>query len=98
MATVEGDSADCPPSSSHVPESLISGEGDVSSSVVPEYSESKQETDLTPEGHQYSLVHTSPNYSFGIMPPMVGSQVAPFESTEAQARDASHLPSFVVSL
>lgn len=93
----EGDYTDCPPSSSHVPENLSSTEVDVSSSVVPEYNEPKQETNLPPGGHQYSVVHTSPNYSFGFMPPMLGNQLAPFESTESQARDVSRLPSFVVS-
>lgn len=98
MAAAEGDYTDYPPSSSHVPESLTSGDGHVSSTVVPVYSESKQETDLPPEGHQYSVVHTSPNYSYGIMPPIVGGgPIAPIESTESQARDVSRLPSFVVS-
>ncbi|KAM7503796.1 hypothetical protein LguiB_002700 [Lonicera macranthoides] len=92
----EGDYPDCPPSSSHVPENLSSTEVDVSSSVVPEYNEPKQETNLPPGGHQYSVVHTSPNYSFGFMPPMLGNQLAPFEGTESQARDVSRLPSFVV--
>ncbi|KAK3017270.1 hypothetical protein RJ639_007382, partial [Escallonia herrerae] len=91
----EGDYPGCDPSSSHVPED-ISTEADVSSSVVPEYNESKQVTALPPEVHQYSAVHATPNYGFGLMPPMVGSQLAPFEGTDSQARDASQIPSFVV--
>ncbi|KAK3034019.1 hypothetical protein RJ639_033304 [Escallonia herrerae] len=90
----EGDYPGCVPSSSHIPED-ISTEADVSSSVVPEY-ESKQATALPPGGHQYSAVHTTPNYGFGLMPPMVGSQLAPFEGTDSQARDAYRLPSFLV--
>ncbi|XP_012081521.1 GBF-interacting protein 1 isoform X2 [Jatropha curcas] len=90
----EGPYPDKPQSSSHVLENL-SGEGDVSSSAVPEYSESKQETALS-GGQQYSVVQTSPSYSFGYVPPMLSSQIAPFESSESQARDVSRLPSFVV--
>ncbi|KAI8012353.1 GBF-interacting protein 1 [Camellia lanceoleosa] len=93
--TEEGDYPDHPQSPAHGPENLSSGEGDTSSTVVPEYSESKQETAL-PGNHQYSMIHTSPSYSFGFMPPMVGSQLAPFESSESQARDVPRLPSFVV--
>ncbi|GMP66501.1 hypothetical protein CsSME_00026839 [Camellia sinensis var. sinensis] len=94
--TEEGDYPDNPQSPRHAPENLSSGEGDVSATVVPEYSESKQETSLPPGTHQSSMIHTSPSYSFGFMPPMVGSQFAPFESSESQVRDAPRLPSFVV--
>uniref|UniRef100_A0A5B7ACS6 GBF-interacting protein 1 N-terminal domain-containing protein n=1 Tax=Davidia involucrata TaxID=16924 RepID=A0A5B7ACS6_DAVIN len=97
LATAEeGGYPDHPQSPTHVPENLSSGEGDVSSNAVPEYSESKPETALPPGSNQYSMVHTSPNYSFGFMPPMLSSQLAPFESSESQARDVSRLPSFVV--
>lgn len=68
----------------------------MSSSSAPEY-DSKQEIALPPGGHQYSTVHTSPNYSFGFMPPILGSQLAQFDSSESQARDVTRLPSFVVS-
>ena len=95
--TGEGDYPDYPQSPRHVPENLLAGEGDVSSTTFPEYTESKKETSLPLEGDQYSMVHTSPSYSFGFMPPMVNSQIAPFESSDAQARDVSRLPSFVVS-
>jgi hypothetical protein len=93
----EGHYPDHPQSPTHVPENLSSGDGDVSSSTIPEYNESKQKTALPSGGHQYSVVHTSPNYSFGFVPPMLGSQLAPFENSESQARDVSRLPSFVVS-
>ena len=93
----EGAYPDQPQSPRHVPENLSSGEGDASSTAVPEYSESKQETTL-PGSHQYSMLHTSPTYSFGFMPSMVGSQLAPVESSDSQARDASRVPSFVVRL
>lgn len=89
---------DYPPASANVSESLISDVHDVSSRVIPEYSESKQETDLPPGYQQYSTVHAYPNYGFGIMPSMVGSQVLPTESTKSQTHDVSRLPAFVVSL
>ncbi|XP_038704232.1 GBF-interacting protein 1-like isoform X1 [Tripterygium wilfordii] len=73
----------------------FSGEGDVSSSVVQEFEESKQESALS-GGHQYSVVHTSPNYNYGFMPPIIGSQASAFENSESQARDVSRFPSFVV--
>ncbi|TMX03727.1 hypothetical protein EJD97_014618 [Solanum chilense] len=87
--------ADCsdqsPPSGGQ--ENLSAKTEDVSSSI-PEYSESKQGT--LQGGHQYSVVHTSPNYSFGFVPPTLGSQLAPFEISESQSRDVSRLPNFVV--
>ncbi|XP_062152206.1 GBF-interacting protein 1-like isoform X2 [Alnus glutinosa] len=91
----EGHYPDHPQSPTHVSENLSSGDGDVSSSTIPEYNESKQKTALPSGGHQYPVVHTSPNYSFGLVPPMLGSQLAPFENSESQARDVSRLPSFV---
>uniref|UniRef100_A0A6N2MTR5 GBF-interacting protein 1 N-terminal domain-containing protein n=1 Tax=Salix viminalis TaxID=40686 RepID=A0A6N2MTR5_SALVM len=90
----EGNYPDHPPSPSHVPGNL-SAEGNASSNAVPDY-ESKQEAALLSGGHQYSMVHTSPSYSFGFVPPMLSSQIAPFENSESQARDVSRLPSFVV--
>ncbi|KAB5527755.1 hypothetical protein DKX38_021602 [Salix brachista] len=90
----EGNYPDYPPSPSHVPGNL-SAEGNASLNAVPDY-ESKQEAALLSGGHQYSMVHTSPSYSFGFVPPMLGSQIAPFENSESQARDVSRLPSFVV--
>ncbi|KAK6919195.1 GBF-interacting protein 1, N-terminal [Dillenia turbinata] len=88
----DGETHDHPQSPITVPENIASGDVDLSSNALPEY-ESKQETVL-PSGHQYSLVHTS-NYGFGFVPPMLGSQLPPFE-TESQARDVSRLPGFVV--
>ncbi|KAF8409763.1 hypothetical protein HHK36_005842 [Tetracentron sinense] len=94
--TQEGDYPDHPQSPLQVPEHLSSGEDDVSSSAVPEYDQSKKETALPPGGPQYSVVHTAPNYSFGFLPPVLGSQLAQFESSEPQAHDVSRLPSFVI--
>ncbi|XP_059318360.1 GBF-interacting protein 1-like isoform X2 [Lycium ferocissimum] len=73
-------------------ENLSAKPEDVSSSVT-EYSESNQEN--LQGGHQYSVVHTSPNYSFGFVPPTLGSQLVPFENSESQSRDVSRLPNFV---
>ncbi|XAR68243.1 hypothetical protein NMG60_11003312 [Bertholletia excelsa] len=97
--TDEGDYPDHPQSPKHVPENLSYGEvceGAVSSTAVPEYNESKQETTLPPGSHQIPMVHTSPSFSFGFMPTMVGGQLAQFESPDSQARDLPRLPSFVV--
>ncbi|KAI7744093.1 hypothetical protein M8C21_030343, partial [Ambrosia artemisiifolia] len=91
----DGDNSDRPPSSSDVPEN-ISPEGEVSSNVGPEQTESKQETSLPVPGHQYPVVHPSSNISFGFISPIIGNQVAPFESNESQPRDASRVPTFVV--
>lgn len=81
-------------SSSDALENLSSGEGGVSSSNALEYDESKQES--THGGNQYTTSHTTSNYSFGFMPPILRSQLAPFESSESQTRDVSRLPAFVV--
>ncbi|XP_065873634.1 GBF-interacting protein 1-like isoform X2 [Euphorbia lathyris] len=93
--TEEGPYPDHPQSPSHVTEN-VSGDADVSSSSVPEYNESKQENALLSGGQQYTVVQTSPSYSFGFVPPMLSGQIAPFENSESQARDVSRLPSFVV--
>ncbi|KAH9793804.1 Flocculation protein [Citrus sinensis] len=90
-----GNYPDHPQSPTHVQENL-SGEGDDSASAVTEYTESKQDTESLSGGQQYSMVHTSPNYSFGLVPPMLGNQFASFENSDSQARDVSRLPSFVV--
>ena len=98
MATTdEGDYPDHPGSPTHVPENLSSAEGDISSSANTGHNESKQDTALPSGGHQHSVVHTSPNYNFGFVPPILGSQLAPVENPESQARDVSRLPNFVVS-
>ena len=85
---------DHPQLPSHIPGNL-SAEGDASSNTAPDY-ESKQKAALLSGGQQYSVVHTSPGYSFGFVPPMLGSQIVPLENSESQACDVSHLPSFVV--
>ncbi|KAG4963835.1 hypothetical protein JHK82_040512 [Glycine max] len=91
-----GDYPDHPQSPTNGAENLSSGEVDGSSSAIQEYNESKQDTALPSGGHQYSGVHTSPNYSFGFMPPMLGTQLTQFDNSESQTRDASRLPSFIV--
>lgn len=83
------------PPPSHGQESF-SAKGDDISSSAPECSESKPET--LQAGQQYSVVHTSPNYNFGFVPPMLGNQLAPFDSSESQPRDVSRLPNFLVGL
>lgn len=84
------------PPSSHGQESLpAKGDGDISSSA-PECSQFQQET--LQAGLQYSVVHTSPNYNFGFVPPMLGNQIPPFESSESQPRDVSRLQNFFVGL
>ncbi|KAJ8748229.1 hypothetical protein K2173_000637 [Erythroxylum novogranatense] len=95
MTAEEGAYPNHPHSPSHPPENF-SVESDVPSNTVSDYNEAKPETALFSGGHQYSVVHTSPNYSFGLVPPMLGSQIAPFENSESQMREVSRLPSFVV--
>lgn len=90
LATAEeGDYAGRPQSPAHAPENLS---GDIASSI-PEYNENKQENTLLSGGNQHSAV-TSPNYSFGVIPPMLAS----FGNAESQAREVSRLSSFVVSI
>ncbi|KAK8611669.1 hypothetical protein V6N13_131715 [Hibiscus sabdariffa] len=85
----EGDYTDRPQSPADAPGNL-SDDGDVASSI-PEHNGNKQENALLSGSHQHSAV-TSPNYSFGIVPPMLG----PFGNAESQAREVSRLSSFVV--
>ncbi|KAK4341778.1 hypothetical protein RND71_037594 [Anisodus tanguticus] len=92
VAAEDTDYSDQPPPS-HGQESLPAKGDDISSSA-PEGSEPKQEP--LQAGQQYSVVHTSPNYNFGFVPPMLGNQLPPFESSESQPRDVSHLPNFLV--
>ncbi|KAI3786414.1 hypothetical protein L1987_40067 [Smallanthus sonchifolius] len=82
--TADEDHPDCPSSSNNIPEDL-SAVGDVSSNAGPDYQESKQETLLPTATHQYPIVHTSPNFSFGYIPPMIGTHLTSFE-TESQAQ------------
>ncbi|KAK4397727.1 GBF-interacting protein 1 [Sesamum angolense] len=83
---------DHPQSPSQGPENFPSSEGEVSSSITPDYSESKPEV----ASHQNPVVHTTSNYNFGFMPPILSGPVTPLESSESQARDAPRLPGFVV--
>ncbi|XP_010942572.1 GBF-interacting protein 1-like isoform X4 [Elaeis guineensis] len=95
----EVDYPDHPQSPSQVPENFSCREADIPSSVpaAPEYDQSKEAASLAPEGPQYSVVHTAPSYSaFGLVPQMLGSQLAAFESSESQTHDTTRLPSFVV--
>ncbi|XP_076903185.1 GBF-interacting protein 1-like [Bidens hawaiensis] len=62
---------------------------EVSSDVVSDHTESKQETSLPVPGHQYPVANS-------FIPPIIGSQLAPFESNESQPRDASSVATFVV--
>ncbi|KAJ4980608.1 hypothetical protein NE237_031445 [Protea cynaroides] len=73
-------------SPAQMPENVQTEEADVSSSQVTEYYQSKPEIALPSGGPQYSVVHTAPNYNFGFMPPMLGGQLAPFESSEPQVQ------------
>ncbi|KAK7300993.1 hypothetical protein RJT34_11847 [Clitoria ternatea] len=91
-----GDYPDHPESPTNGPENLSSSEVDGSSSAIQEYNESKQDSALPSVGHQYTGVHTSPNYSFGFVPPMLGTQLTPFDNSESQTRDMSRIPSFIV--
>nr|XP_011467310.1 PREDICTED: endochitinase A isoform X3 [Fragaria vesca subsp. vesca] len=97
LATADvGDFPDHPQSPTHILENLSSGEGDVSSSAAQGHNESKHDSVMTSGSHQLPVANTSPNYSFGIVPPILGSQLAAFENSESQAHDVSRLPSFVV--
>ncbi|KAH7843507.1 hypothetical protein Vadar_017433 [Vaccinium darrowii] len=97
LATMEeGDYHDRPQSPMHRLENLSSGAGNVPSNTVPEYDESKQEAALPPGTRQFPMIPTSPSYSVGFMPQIVGGPLAPLESTESQARDVPRFPSFVI--
>ncbi|GMN27563.1 hypothetical protein TIFTF001_001717 [Ficus carica] len=92
----EGDYPEHLQSPTRVPENLPSAEVDVSSNAISGPNESKQDTGLPSGGQQYSMANTSGTYNFGLVPPILGSQLAPLENSETQARDVSRLPSFVV--
>ncbi|GER54041.1 hypothetical protein STAS_31591 [Striga asiatica] len=84
---------DQPQSPSQGPETFTTSEVEESSSINPDYSESK--TEVAPRSYQLPVVHTS-NNSFGFVPPTTGGQLAPSESSESQVRDASRMPGFVM--
>ncbi|KAI3920468.1 hypothetical protein MKX01_000807 [Papaver californicum] len=89
----EGDYHNDAQSPRNMPENSTPGNVE---SAEPEYDHSKPEMTLPPVGPHYSVVHTAPAYpTFGLMPPMLGTQFAPFDSSEPQARDVSHLPGFI---
>lgn len=92
----QGDYAHHLESPKDVPDNSSNIEPHLSSTSVNEYDESNQETSAPVANPQYSVVHTAPNYNFGIMPPILGTQFAPFDTSEPQSRDTSRIPSFVV--
>lgn len=91
--TEEADYIDRSQSPEQVTENLSSVEVSVPSSSVPDSSDSKKETT---SGPQHPSAHTSANYNFGLMPPILGNPLGPVEASETQARDVSRVPSFVV--
>ncbi|KAI3695350.1 hypothetical protein L1987_78346 [Smallanthus sonchifolius] len=93
--TSDEDHPDRPSSPNNIPENL-SAVGDVSSNAGPDYQESKHETLLPTATHQYPAVHTSPNFSFGFIPPMIGTHLTSFVTNESQGRDGTQVSNFVV--
>ncbi|KAK1439750.1 hypothetical protein QVD17_05570 [Tagetes erecta] len=88
------DHLDHQPSSNNIPENL-SAEGDVSLNSGFNHNESTQETSL-PTSHHHQILHTSPNISFGFIPPMIGTHLTSFETNESHNHDGSQVPNFVV--
>ncbi|KAL3646147.1 hypothetical protein CASFOL_011327 [Castilleja foliolosa] len=85
---------DHPHSPPQEPEIFSSSEVEATAATIsPDYREPKPE--VAPGSHQHPVVNTS-NYSYGFMPPILGGQPAPLESSESQARDASRLPGIVM--
>ncbi|KAI3969443.1 hypothetical protein MKX01_020004 [Papaver californicum] len=83
----EGENSDDSQSPKDVIENVSPEEANVSSSAVSDHDQPKLETVLPPGGPQFSVVHTVPTYStFGLMPPMLGTQLTPFDSSDPQAR------------
>ncbi|KAI3911282.1 hypothetical protein MKX01_004509 [Papaver californicum] len=83
----EGENSDDSQSPKDVIENVSPEEANVSSSAVSDHDQPKLETILPPGGPQFSVVHTVPTYStFGLMLPMLGTQFAPFDSSDPQAR------------
>ncbi|XP_057792899.1 GBF-interacting protein 1-like isoform X2 [Salvia miltiorrhiza] len=83
-----------PQSNSQGPDKFASGEVEVTSSITTDYNESVIEA--APGSLPHPVVHTSSNYGFGFIPPILGSQLPTSENSESQARDAPRLPGFVV--
>ncbi|CAL9191185.1 unnamed protein product [Musa hybrid cultivar] len=66
-------------------------------STAVENDQCKQEASLAPDGSQNLVVQSAPSYpSLGLDTQVLGSQFAPFESSEPQACDTSRLPNFLV--
>ncbi|XP_059443553.1 GBF-interacting protein 1-like isoform X2 [Corylus avellana] len=75
----------------HVPPS----EGNGSSNADSKDDQMKQEILLPQEGPQNTTVQNAPNYNFGLVPTMLGSQHVQFEGSESQAQETSRFPNFV---
>lgn len=86
---LEGDNSDDSQSPKDVVENASPEEANVSSSAVLDHDQPKLETVPPPGGPQFSVVHTVPTYStFGLMPPMLGTQFAPFDSSDPQVQQS----------
>ncbi|MCL7035936.1 hypothetical protein MKW94_020706 [Papaver nudicaule] len=85
----EGEISDDSQSPSDVVGNISPAEPNVSSSAVSDHGQPKLETVFPPGGPQFSVVHTVPTYStFGLMPPMLGTQFAPFDSSDPQVQQS----------
>ncbi|KAI4378594.1 hypothetical protein MLD38_016053 [Melastoma candidum] len=80
----------------HGTEVVVPSEVDSSSGTALEHRDIKQQDAFVSGSHQYSVIHTSPNYNFGIVPQIIGGQIASLENSDPQEQDMSRLPSFVV--
>ncbi|XP_026406419.1 uncharacterized protein LOC113301783 isoform X6 [Papaver somniferum] len=86
---LEGENFDDSQSPKDVMENVSPEEANISSSAVEDHDQPKLETVLPPGGPQFSVVHTVPTYStFGLMPPMLGTQFAPFDSSDPQVQQS----------
>ncbi|KAI4364116.1 hypothetical protein MLD38_020250 [Melastoma candidum] len=83
-------------SQEHGTEIVVPCEVDSSSGTGTEHRDSKQQDAFVSGSHQYPVIHTSPNYNFGIVPQIIGGQIASVENSDPQERDISRLPSFVI--
>ncbi|KAG0465057.1 hypothetical protein HPP92_019221 [Vanilla planifolia] len=81
------------------PDDHSSNVADIPSDISPatDYVKAKPVVTLAAEGPHQSVIHAAPAYSnFGLVPQMLGSPFAPFESQDIQTRDTARLPGFVV--
>ncbi|XP_074566028.1 GBF-interacting protein 1-like isoform X2 [Curcuma longa] len=94
----EDDFSEHPQSPEQVTDNYSKKEIVISNSASPEteYNETNQEDSISPEGSQNLIVQSTPSYPPVGLVPQLSSQIASFESSESQARDASRLPSFLV--